>query len=61
MKGIAKGTGHKVSVWELRQLNLIPELLKASCSILGGWGVATTTGWPIHLRALDWEQHAPMS
>ena len=53
MKGIADGSNNNVTVWELRQLNLIPELLKASCSIMGGFGMATTTGWPIQLRSLD--------
>ena len=36
MKGIAKGSGIPVKTW--RRLNLIPELLKASCSIGGWWG-----------------------
>jgi len=40
---------------------MIPELLKASCSILGAWNKATTTGNVIHLRSLDWEEHAPIS
>jgi len=42
-------------------MNLIPELLKASCSILGACGPATENGQLLHLRALDWEEHAPMS
>jgi hypothetical protein len=33
-----------LSVWDLRGINMIPELLKASCSILGAYGPATTTG-----------------
>jgi len=40
---------------------LIPELLKASCSILGAWNKATATGNVFHLRSLDWEEHAPIS
>lgn len=59
MKGIAKGSGIPVRNW--RRINLIPELLKASCSIGGWWGPATQTGQLIQLRALDWEQHAPIS
>jgi len=38
-KGIAKGSG--ISHKEWRRINLIPELLKASCSIGGWWGPAT--------------------
>lgn len=53
MKGIAKGSGIPVKTW--RRLNLIPELLKASSSIGGWWGKATSTGQLIQLRALDWE------
>lgn len=59
MKGIAKGSGIPVKTW--RRINLIPELLKASCSIGGWWGPATKTGQLIQLRALDWEEHAPIS
>lgn len=40
---------------------MVPELLKASCSVLGAYGKATPTGKTIHLRALDWDAHAPMS
>lgn len=59
MKGMAKGSGIPVKTW--RRINLIPELLKASCSIGGWWGPATKTGQLIQLRALDWEEHAPIS
>lgn len=59
MKGIAKGSGIPVKTW--RRINLIPELLKASCSIGGWWGPATKSGKLIQLRALDWEEHAPIS
>ena len=59
MKGIAKGSGIPVKTW--RRLNLIPELLKASCSIGGWWGEATASGKLIQLRALDWEEHAPIA
>lgn len=40
---------------------MVPELLKASCSIFGAYGKSTYSGKLIHLRALDWEEHAPMS
>lgn len=58
-KGIAEATGTSIKTW--RRINLIPELLKASCSIGGWWGPATKSGQLIQLRALDWEEHAPIS
>lgn len=51
-KGVAKGSGISAKTW--RRINLIPELLKASCSIGGWWGKATASGKLIQLRALDW-------
>ena len=42
MLGISRGAG--VSMKKIRQVNLLPELLKASCSILGAWGPATYSG-----------------
>ena len=59
MKGIAKGSELPVKIW--RRVNLIPELLKASCSVGGWWGPATASGQLIQLRSLDWEEHAPIS
>lgn len=59
MKGIAKGSGIPVKTW--RRINLIPELLKASCSIGGWWGKSTQSGQLLQLRALDWEEHAPIA
>jgi len=58
-RGIGDGSGIKASIW--REINLIPELLKAACSISGAWGPATKSGKLIQVRALDWEAHAPMS
>jgi isopenicillin-N N-acyltransferase-like protein len=53
MKGIAKGSGVPVKTW--RRLSMLPELLKASCSLGGWWGKASSTGQLFQLRALDWE------
>ena len=53
MKGVGKGSGIPAKTW--RRINLIPELLKASCSVGGWWGNATATGSLIQLRSLDWE------
>lgn len=58
-KGVADGSGQSIKTW--RRINLLPELLKASCSLGGWWGPATKSGQLIQLRALDWEAHAPMS
>lgn len=58
-RGVGKGSGISHKTW--RRINLIPELLKASCSIGGWWGPATASGQLIQLRALDWEEHAPIS
>lgn len=56
LRGIADASG--VEEKRLVQLNMIPELLKASCSWLGAWGPAiaqTAPGSTLYqLRALDW-------
>lgn len=59
MKGIARGSGIPINNW--RRINLIPEILKASCSVGGWWGPATQSGQLIQLRSLDWEAHAPIA
>lgn len=58
LDGMAKGAGIKRET--LVQLNMIPEYTKAGCSILGTWGKATLNGELLHLRALDWDWHAPL-
>ena len=42
IRGIATGSGIKAVHW--RRINLIPEILKASCSVGGWWGPATKSG-----------------
>lgn len=59
MQGMADASG--VDIWSIRQINLIPELLKAACSILGAYADSTYSKKLIHLRTLDWEAHAPMA
>lgn len=59
MRGIAEGSGY--DIWGIRQLNMVPELGKASCSIFGAYGNASATNKLIHLRSLDWENHSKMS
>jgi hypothetical protein len=48
MRGIAEGSGY--DIWGIRQLNMVPELGKASCSIFGAYGNASATNKLIHLR-----------
>jgi len=59
LQGLADGSGIPVQIF--RQINLVGEMLKASCSILGAYGKATLSGKTVHLRALDWEEHAPQN
>lgn len=42
MNGLADGSG--IDIWSIRQVNMIPELLKASCSMMGAWNSATADG-----------------
>jgi hypothetical protein len=63
LAGIASGSG--VSLKELRRLNMIPELIKASCSMVGAWGPAISQTAPgstlYQLRALDWDTNGPFN
>ena len=38
---------------QIRKLNMLPDLIKMQCSMLGAWGDATPTGSLVQLRALD--------
>lgn len=59
MKGIAAGAGF--SYRKIRNANLIPELTRASCTIVGAWGKATLNNKVYQLRALDWNKQAPIT
>jgi hypothetical protein len=63
LKSIAQGSGLPVSLF--RRLNMIPELIKASCSMVGAWGPAiaqTEEGSTLfQLRALDWDTDGPFN
>lgn len=59
LRGVAAGSG--VSYENLRRLNLLPELIKASCTVLGAWSEATTANGLIHIRGLDWDDKAPIA
>jgi len=60
IQGFADGAGVDASV--IIHLNMIPELVKAACSMLGAWGPATSksTAGLIQLRALDWGLDSPL-
>lgn len=61
--GLAAGSG--VDIQLFRRLNMIPELIKAACSMVGAWGPAiskTEAGSTLYqLRALDWDTHGPFN
>lgn len=61
MSGMAAGAG--MDYMTLARMSMIPELVKADCSILLAWGNATRAGASAgdvtHLRALDWASDGP--
>ena len=59
LHGMADGSG--VSYDDLRRLNLLPELIKAACTVLGAWGGSTAASTLVHLRSLDWDEQAPIA
>lgn len=36
-------------------LNILPELVKAACTVAGVWGPAAKNSHTLHMRALDWD------
>ena len=50
-----------MSYENLRRLNLLPELIKAACTVLGAWGKSTSSSTLLHLRSLDWDETAPIA
>lgn len=57
-RGLANSTG--LPYGEILRLHMLPELVKAGCSIFGAWGQATPTGGLYQLRALDWDTSGPL-
>jgi len=59
LKGLSDGTG--LDYQTLVNLHMFPELIQASCTIVGAWGEATknTNGTLFQLRALDWTVNGP--
>jgi len=56
---VADGTGNTTSFVDIWRMAVIPEVIKAACSIIGAWGPATNAGQLIQLRALDWGTDGP--
>lgn len=63
IKGIADASGVDEKV--IRRFNLLPELIKAQCTVIGAYGDATLNitdtsarGGLFHLRGLDWDSKA---
>jgi len=42
IRGLADGSG--IDVDGIRRINLVPELIRAACTIMGVWGPATPGG-----------------
>jgi len=59
LQGLSTGAG--IPYMEATRLHMIPELIQASCSMLGAWGPAIkgTNGTLFQLRALDWITNGP--
>lgn len=61
--GMSKSSG--ISTQLITRLNMIPELIKAACSMIGAWGpainAAGTDDTLFQLRALDWDTSGPFA
>ena len=59
IRGMAEGAG--VNSQDLKRINLIPELIKAACTVAGLWGPATAQKNVLHMRSLDWDRKNPIN
>jgi hypothetical protein len=59
MRGISDSSGVPYEV--IVQLNMVPELTRAHCTIVGAWGPSTPNDSLLQLRALDWDSDAPIN
>jgi hypothetical protein len=57
--GVAAGSG--VEFKKIRQINMLAEMIKAACTVLGAWGNSTIGSTLLHLQALDWDDMAPIA
>jgi len=58
LNGVAAGSGVDYNI--LVKLHMLPELVKAGCTMIGAWGPATPNGELYQLRALDWDVDGPL-
>lgn len=61
MKGIAAGSKGLVDYHRLRRINMVPEITRAACTIMGVHNSATADGKLYHLRTLDWNPTASVN
>ncbi|CAF2136472.1 unnamed protein product [Rotaria magnacalcarata] len=59
IRGVADGSG--VDMVKIRQVNMLPEMIKAACTVLGAWGDSVIGSTLLHVRALDWDDKAPIA
>jgi len=59
LRGLADGSG--MEYMQVVRIHMLPELIQASCTMVGAWGpaVANTNGTLYQLRALDWSTDGP--
>lgn len=43
------------------RMNILPELIKAACTVAGIWNTASKDKQTLHMRALDWDAANPIS
>jgi len=58
LSGLANATG--LDEYKLIKIHMLPELVKAGCTMVGAWGPATPNGELYQLRALDWDVDGPL-
>ncbi|KAF2076759.1 hypothetical protein CYY_001948 [Polysphondylium violaceum] len=58
IQGLSEGADFDYQT--LVRMHMFPELIKASCSIVGAWGQASVGGNLFQLRALDWGIDNPL-
>jgi len=57
---MADGSKGQISFQNVMRANMIPELVKAACTIVGAWDASTKDGRLLHLRALDFVPDLPV-
>lgn len=57
--GIAAGA--KINGKDIARMNIVPETIKAACTVAGVWGAAAFNNHTLHVRSLDWDAGNPIS